>query len=477
MMQTPRKPAPELPIDLAWVNTDAPPRIAALRGRVVLLWFWSGDSIHCWNLVPMLRQLEDRYHDGLAVIGIHCPKYPHHRHASAVLRAVNRLGVRHAVASDDDFRVWQDYAVEAWPTLVMIDVEGRLAAAYAGEGARAQLDARIAELLDEAAMKDLRVFEPTPPAQRREPRGTLLFPGKVLPERDLLYIADSGHHRVLECQHDGRVLRQFGSGDPGHVDGVSAQACFEDPRGLARHNGSLYVADRGNHSVRRIDLADGSVETVLGTGRAGRSRPDGADARATALNSPVDVLAVGDDLFVSVAGQQQVWRLDLPTGRVWVLAGSGEQGLVDGIGVAATFGAPGGLAFAGRQLIVADAQANALRAVSIDDGRVETLAGAGLYEFGDVCGQRGDVRFQHPLAVAVDPRGVIHVADSYNGAIKMMNRRTGETRPLRMPYRLEEPQGLGLCDGQLWIANTNLHEIACIELAAGRLRRVAIGDT
>lgn len=476
-MQTMRKLASELPLDLAWVNTDAPPRIAALRGRVVLLWFWSGDNVNSWNMVPLLRQLEDRYHDGLAVIGIHCPKYPHQRSAGAVLRAVNRLGVRHAVASDDDFRVWQDYAVEAWPTMVLIDVEGRLAAAFAGEGVREQLDARIAELLDDAAMKELRVFEPTPPAQRREPRSTLAFPGKVLPLREVVYVADSGHHRVLECQHDGRVLRQFGSGDPGHVDGVSAQACFDDPRGLARHGDSLYVADRGNHCVRRIDLADGSVETVLGTGRAGRSRPDHADARSTALNSPVDVLAAGDDLFVSVAGQNQVWRLDTRAGKVSVLAGSGDSALVDGVGAAAAFGGPAGLALAGRQLVVADAHANALRLVGIDDGKVETLAGAGPYEFGDVCGQRAEVRFQHPLAVAVDPRGVIHVADSYNGAIKMLNRRTGETRPLRMPYRLDEPQGLGLCDGQLWIANTNLHEIACIDLAAGRLRRVAIGDT
>ena len=471
-----RAPAMEFPADLAWVNTDHPPRIAGLRGRVGLIWFWSYDSVNCWNMVPDLGRLEDKYHDGLTVVGMHCPKYPHQRDDAAVLQAVNRLRLRHAVANDADFRLWRGYGVEAWPSVALVDAEGRLAALLAGEGRGDEIDVHVARLLDDAASRDLRVYQPSPPASRPEPRRALAFPAAIHVDGKVLHVSDSGHHRVLECGHDGRVLRCFGSGDAGHVDGDPAQACFDDPRGLARHAGLLYVADRGNHCVRSIDLADGRVDTVLGTGRAGRSRPHHAAARATPMNTPLDLCVIEDDLLVAVAGQNQIWRLDLTRGRVSILAGSGALGLVDGDGEEAEFAQPSGLDAYGRHLIVVDAAASAVRFVNIDTGSVGTAIGSGLYEFGDASGARADTRLQNPLAVAADPRGTIHIADSYNGSIKLHNRRSGGTRPLRLDYRLHEPRGLCLAGGRLWIANTNLHEIVCVDLASGVARRVPVAE-
>ncbi len=471
-----RRTAPDFPADLEWVNTGNPPRIAELRGRVIVLWFWTYDSVNCWNLVPDLRLLAERYHDGVTVIGVHCPKYPRQRAGESVLAAVNRLGLRHAVAHDCGFRLWRDYAIEAWPSVAVVDAEGRLAAVFAGEGRRDEIDACIAALLDEAALHDLRVFESTPPALRPEPRLALAFPGKVLADEKFLYVADSGHHRVLECRHDGRVMRVFGSGNAGYGDGASAMACFEDPQGLARHGNALYVADRGSHAVRRIDLESGMVSTVLGTGRPGRSRPDGVDALTCALNSPLDLAVIGDDVYVAVAGQNQIWRLDLATGLVSMLVGNGDLGLADGTGDAAKLAQPCGLAVAGRDLVVADSEASAVRIVHVDDGRIETLLGLGLYEFGDATGNREQARLQHPLAVAADKRGTIYIADSYNDSIKLLRRKTGEVRRMRMQYRLQEVQGLCLAGNLLWIANTNLHEIACVNLTSGDVRRIPVGE-
>lgn len=468
--------APEFPADLAWVNVSTPPRIADLRGRVVLLWFWSYDAVNCWNVVPDLRRFEDRYHDGLTVIGVHCPKYTEQRADEPVLRAVNRLRLRHAIANDIGFRAWQAYGIEAWPSIALVDAEGRLAAVFAGEGRREEIDDYIMRLLDEAAQRDLRVYEATPPASRPEPRNPLAFPGNLLADGKTLYVSDSGHHRVLECDLDGRILRHFGSGDAGYADGTPEQACFDDPQGLARWRNALYVADRGNHAVRRIDLGNGMVDTVLGTGRPTRSRPDGEESEQTPLNSPLDLAVIGDDLYVAVAGQHQIWRMDLGVHEVSVLSGSGELGLVDGSPSEAGFAQPSGLAVFGRHLIVADAASSALRWVSIDDGTVETAVGAGLYEFGDATGVRADVRLQNPLAVAADVRGMIYVADSYNHSIKLLNRKTGDVRPLRIDYRLDEPGGLSLGGSLLWVANTNLHEIACIDMMSGLARRVPIGE-
>jgi hypothetical protein len=471
-----RPQAAEFPTDLEWVNTDTPPRIADLRGRVTLLWFWSHDAVNCWNLMPDLRRLADKYHDGLSVIGVHCPKYPQQCAGDAVLSAVNRHRLRHVVANDVDFRVWQAYGVSAWPSMALVDAEGRMAALLAGEGRHDEIDARIGQLLDEAALHDLRVYEPTPPTLRAEPRSALAFPGKLLAAGKFLYVADSGHHRILECTYAGRVLRSFGSGNAGYGDGSAAHACFDDPQGLAIWRDGLYVADRGNHSVRRIDLGDGTVETVLGVGRAGRSRPNGTDAaRDTALNTPLDLAVIADHLFVAVAGQNQIWQLDLSASTVSVLAGSGELGLIDGIATQARLAQPSGLAAIGRHLLVADAAASAIRWIAVD-GHVETLAGKGLYEFGDATGARADVRLQNPLAVAADAQGTIYVADSYNHSIKLLNRKSGDALPLNTPYRLQEPQGLSLVGNQLWIANTNLHEIACMDLSSRVVRRVPVGE-
>jgi hypothetical protein len=472
-----RAPAPEFPADLGWVNVSKPPRIADQRGRVVLLWFWTYDAVNCWNVVPDLRQLEDRYHDGLAVIGLHCPKYTQQRSDEPLLRAVNRLRLRHAVANDAGFRVWQAYGIEAWPSVALVDAEGRLAGVFSGEGRREEIEAAITRLLDEAAARDLRVYEPTPPALRPEPRHALAFPGRVLAEDKLLYVADSGHHRILECNHEGRVLRRFGSGNAGYSDGTAVQACFNDPQGLARWGDALYVADAGNHAVRRIKLGDGAVDTVLGTGRPGRSRPHGEESERTLLNTPLDLAVLGDDLYVAVAGQHQIWKLDLIVHEVSVFAGSGELGLVDGVAEKAAFAQPSALAVAGRQLVVADAAASALRFVGLDDGQVDTALGSGLYEFGDAGGVRADVRLQNPLGVATDMRGTIYIADSYNHSIKLMNRKSGATRPLRLDYRLHEPRGLSLHGNLLWVANTNLHEIACIDMLSGLARRVPVGES
>lgn len=472
-----RAPAPEFPADLEWVNARQPPRVADLRGRVGLLWFWTYDAVNCWNMMRELRQLADRYHDGLGVIGLHCPKYPQQCDGEALLHAVDRFGLRHAVANDAAFRVWQDYAVEAWPTIVLIDAEGGVAARLTGEGGLAELDARVAALLEEASSRDARVYGPPPPVVRPRARGALAFPGGVLADGELLYVADSGHHRILECRHDGRIVRSFGAGHAGFVDGPAGEAAFDHPRGLARARDSLYVADRGNHAVRRIDLAAGRVDTVLGNGIAGRSRPDRADPALTTPNTPLALAAIGDQLFVAVAGQNQVWCLDLAANQVSVLAGSGELGLVDGSAAEACLAQPSGVAVWGRHLLVADAAASALRWIDSRDGRVETLLGTGLYEFGDATGKREDARLQNPLAVAIEPHGMIFVADSYNHSLKLFDRKRGSVRALPLQHRLDEPQALALADNRLWIANTNLHEIVCVDLANGMARRVPVGET
>ena len=122
-MTTPRVRAPELTASGDWLNT-APQTLASLRGRFVLLDFWTFACANCLHVLDELRPLEAKYGDILTVIGVHSPKFAHEAEPAAVAAAVERYEVHHPVLNDPELRLWQQYAVKAWPTLVLIDPEG-----------------------------------------------------------------------------------------------------------------------------------------------------------------------------------------------------------------------------------------------------------------------------------------------------------------------------------------------------------------
>jgi thiol-disulfide isomerase/thioredoxin len=467
--------APELPDTLQWINSAEPPSLAALRGRVVLLYFWTFDSVNCTNVLADLRFLESKYHDGLSVIGVHTPKYDYQRQAAPVLKAVNRCHIRHPVANDPDFSVWRGYGVQSWPSFAIVDAQGRFAGLLSGEGRREEADSLVGQLLDEAAANDLRVYEASVATVRPEPRMPLQFPGKVLATPTTLWIADSGNNRILECDHNGRVLRQLGSGTPGCVDGRNREAQFNNPQGMTIVYDTLYVADAGSHAVRRVLLPAGDVTTIAGTGTLGHDLPaESSDPRQTRMSAPTDLVAFEDKLYIAVSGQHQIWRYDITRNKLGVLAGNGRLGITDGEGVDASFAQPSGLDVFEHQLVVVDAAASAARLVSLADRQVATLVGAGPYDFGDISGKRDVARLQNPLGVCVDPRGLAFIADSYNGKIKAQNLRSGEIRALNLPYQLNEPAGISMASNALWIANTNAHEIVRVDLATGQIKHLNI---
>lgn len=470
-----RPPAPEFPADAPWINMRAPLTLASLRGRVVLLHFWTWSNIHCIHALADLKYLENKYRDELAIIGVHAPKFEHERNPANVVRACNRHYVRHPVVGDPSFAIWQAHGVPAWPTYVAIDVAGRVAAKLSGEGRRAELDALVAKLAAEAEPHE------TPPplttAARPEPKTALRFPGKVAATADRLYVSDTGHNRVLECTHEGRVLRQFGAGQSGYWDGRGTDCGYSEPQGLALGPNALYVADRGNHSVRRITLASGETTTVAGTGVHGRWRGEAGDPRSVPLASPWDLVVAGDQLYVALAGQHQIGVLDLGKTRWSVFGGNGREALVDGALADASFAKPLGLALHAQTIYVACADASALRAIKLFDRSVRTVAGTGLHEHGDAVGDAGALRLQHPSAVALEPVAAeLWIADAFNGKLKAMSLRGGASRVVAPEHRFHEPGGLAVTGGVAFVANTNAHEILKVDLRDGRVARVPVAE-
>jgi len=432
-------------------------------------------------MLPQLRRLEAQFPNHLEIIGVHAGKFPAEKESANLRAAVDRLEIHHAVVNDADFRIWTGFAVRAWPTLMFVDPDGRVFAKHEGEFPEEPVAEMIAEAL--AGYETAGLLEPTPlPATPALAGGGILrYPEKILadPHGDRLFIADTGHHRLLHTDRSGQIVATFGDGEPALRDGDARNARFQQPRGMAlgADGATVFVADSGNHAIRAVDLATGQVTTVAGTGDLGRIRVPGP-ARTTPLRSPWDLAWVGDELWIAMAGSHQVWALDPTSDTLRVAAGTGVESIHDGPLVEATFAQPSGFSIIDNQLFLADAETSSVRRLDLTTGRVRRLVGRGLFDFGDADGRGDEVRLQHALAVAARHEGdeiAVYIADSYNDKIKRLDPATRETETVAgnghgfedgqaADAAFWEPAGLSLHDDDLFIADTNNHAIRRLSL-------------
>jgi DNA-binding beta-propeller fold protein YncE len=473
--------APDFPPGFTWLNTDHPLTLRELRGRVVLLDFWTYCCINCQHVLPDLAYLEQKYAGSpFTVVGVHSAKFDNEQEPANIRDAILRHGIGHPVVVDQDHTIWDAYGVRGWPTLVLLDPQGYVLGAVSGEGHRDLLDSTIAQVLDAYSTKGMLSSSTLALPLERDlhPITALSYPGKVLADAvgNRLFIADSGYHRLVICDLDGRPLDVIGTGTPGRDDGPFETATFQAPQGMALLGNFLYVTDTENHLIRRLDLAARTVETVAGTGVQARGRGRGGPARETALNSPWDLCAVADQIYIAMAGPHQIWRFDPALAEVAVFAGSGREARIDGEASEAAFAQPSGITTDGRQLFVADSEISSVRVIS--PGRppvVHTLAGGDLFAFGDRDGVGDTVRLQHPLGLTY-AEGVLYLADTYNHKIKRADPASGSVLTLlgdgiagdeggERP-RFREPGGLSVAAGRLYIADTNNHRIQVTDLLA-----------
>ena len=485
--------APEFPAGLDWLNTAQPLAIKELRGKIVLLDFWTYCCINCMHVLPDLLRLERKYRDELVVIGVHAAKFAAERETANIREAILRYEIEHPVVNDHQMRVWQEYATRAWPTLVLIDPRGKVTGSHSGEGVFETFDSVIGEMVayfDREGLLDRRPMHFALERDKHDPKA-LSFPGKVLAdeEEQSLFIADTNHNRILVAAlDDGQILDVIGGGEAGFVDGTFEEARLQHPQGMARDGDYLYIADTENHAIRRADLARRRVITIAGNGSQSRdfdSRPSPAKGRA--LNSPWDLELVHGVLFIAMAGSHQIWGLDLQDGIIAGHAGSGGENHVDGPLLQAALAQPSGLTTDGDVLFFADSEISSIRTADLDPrgGNVRTIVGEGLFDYGDVDGVGEEVRLQHPLGV-VYADGMLYVADTYNNKIKRLQplarssatfAGSGEAGLLDGPgvvARFHEAGGVSAAGGKLYVADTNNHAIRVVELATRKVSTLAL---
>ncbi|OUD03593.1 NHL domain-containing thioredoxin family protein [Streptomyces swartbergensis] len=460
--------APELTGKGGWLNTGGQQyTLADLRGRIVILDFWTFCCINCLHVLDELRELEEKHRDTVVVIGVHSPKFVHEAEHRAVVDAVERYGVEHPVLDDPELATWKQYAVRAWPTLVVIDPEGYVVAQHAGEGHAHAIERLVAELETEHEAKGT-LRRGDGPYVAPEPEPTVLrFPGKalLLPSGNFL-VSDTTRHQLVELAEDGEsVVRRIGSGARGFADGPADTATFNEPQGLALlDDGSVVVADAVNHALRRLELTTGEVTTLAGTGRQWwQGSPTSGPAREVDLSSPWDVALWQGKVWIAMAGVHQLWAYDPAEGTVAVAAGTTNEGLVDGPGAEAWFAQPSGLAATPERLWLADSETSALRWVD-PDGSVHTAVGTGLFDFGHRDGAAEQALLQHPLGVTALPDGSVAVSDTYNHALRRYDPATGEVTTLATDLR--EPSDAVLAG----------HDIVVVESAHHRLTRLRLPE-
>ncbi|MGP1272144.1 MAG: thioredoxin-like domain-containing protein [Phycisphaerales bacterium] len=504
--------APELAPNLGWLNTDRPLRFSdELRGRVVLLDFWTYCCINCIHILPDLEYLEHKYADEpFIVIGVHSAKFTNEQERESIRQAMFRYDIRHPVVIDSGMGIWSKYGIRGWPGFALIGSDGKLIGIAGGEGQRELLDNAIATALDQGRSRGDLAEGPV----RYEldsmvaPATGLTFPGKVLSDQrlGLLFIADSSADRVVVAtmpDEAGRsdLVRIVGTGERGLRDGPAETAMLHDPQGFALDTEQklLFIADTKNHAIRTVDLESWEVRTIAGTGEQSYDRRGGGVGTAQGLASPWD-LALSPDrrtLYIAMAGPHQIWEMDLQTRVVRRLAGSGRENSLDGPLDEAALAQPSGLALSadGRRLYFADSESSSVRVVDLDANEVRTTIGHrvssafsnGLFEFGDIDGVFPDARLQHVLGVTLlpgeGPGDTLLVADTYNHKLKVLDAEAQSIRTIAGGRAgeaggsaFDEPGGVHYdpLAGVAFVADTNNHRVVRFDPATGRATEVTI---
>ena len=508
-----RAPAPDLEGGVEWLNTSAPIDLKNLRGKFVVLDFWTYCCINCMHILPELKKLEKAYPNNVVVIGVHSGKFDAEHDSENIRQAVMRNDIEHPVVNDADNKIWNRYGCTSWPSLRVIDPEGNEVAEQGGEIEFATLNNFLQKVLPYYRQHHLLDERPVHFALERNKAAAtpLRYPGKILADEagGRLFIADSNHNRIVVASLDGKLQQVIGSGEIGRNDGNFITAQFHHPQGMALRGDTLYVADTENHLLRKVDLKGQHVSTIAGTGEQARFNWPGLDPDSpqasmpqrfvgppltTALNSPWALCIVGDDLYIAMAGAHQIWKMPLNESEIGPYAGNGREDIVDGpllpkqpyqLGYA-SFAQPSGLTTDGTWLYVADSEGSSIRAVPLNPTKeVRTIVGTAsldinrLFTFGDADGPNNAARLQHCLDVVYHD-GRLYVADTYNDKIKVIDLTAAECHTLAGSSKpghadssadtsqtasFSEPAGLTYTAGKLYVADTNNHLIRIVDLS------------
>ena len=201
---------------VSWLNTAGPLELEKLRGKFVLLDFWTYCCINCMHILPELKKLEQAHPNDLVVIGVHSAKFETERDSKNITDAILRYDIRHPVVNDARLAIWRNFGVNTWPTVLLIDPEGYVVFGLTGEFQAETIEKKLVPGI--AWYRKKGVLDETPVhfdlAAYQAEETPLRYPGKILADEpgDRLFIADSNHHRIVVARLDGQLIDVIGNG-------------------------------------------------------------------------------------------------------------------------------------------------------------------------------------------------------------------------------------------------------------------------
>ena len=441
------------------LNTKKPIKVNDLKGKIVLLDFWTYGCVNCMQVIPDLKFLEEKYPKELVILGVHSAKFENEKGNFEIKKAVARYGIQHPVINDSKFVIWDAFGVDAWPTLVLIDPNGKVHSGYAGEGHRAELDKDIAGLVNQFKGK---LSQSKIALEVSAHKMKYKFPSKIIEvknfssdgktARDVYFLTDSSHHQIVGLEKNNQEFLRIGSGKEGFDDKSMAR-----PQGTAFKKGILYIADTANNALRSYDFKSGKLTTLAGDGK-----------RGNLWASPWDLEFIShDEVAIAMAGTHQLAAFNIATKATRVIAGSGEESMNDGPLPGNSLSQPSGLSKVGDKLYFVDAETSSLRV--LEKGVITTLIGKGLFDFGLVDGDVKTALMQHTTGVfATEDK--VYLADSYNHAVRVYDVKTKKLSTLARG--LKEPNDVLISDGFLWVVNTGAHEVVKVDLNTGKINSI-----
>ncbi len=406
-----------------------------VAGRHLLLHFFTGGCVNCIHMIAELASLP--IPESLALIGVHTGKFDREKESEWIGKLIHRYGIDHPVVNDAEGKLWDAFAVRAWPTLILLSADGYEIARVSGEGTAAKMVEAFEEYMGEAEYETMR-------ARAVESGNIVSAFSKVYADRTHLYLSDIGLGAVHVCTHHGRIFKT--------IEG------FAEPQGLFAHDGILYVADRAAGRVVAVDLQNWSTKIV-----------------AEGLRSPTGLTGNAEGLQIAVAGSHQIWQIRYDGSGLVPMAGLGSEGLRDGMMRGeAQFAQPTDLDWLDEVLYIIDAEGSALR--SIEEGVVHTPIGWDLFTFGDRDGIGETVRLQHPEGLCAGIGGCgnhrIFICDTYNDKIKVYDPLNG--RVTTLVESVEAPTGICKSECYLYVTELGKETLFRFDISSMQYERLEI---
>lgn len=484
------KTAPKL-CDLAadqWLNAAMSNMEKEHQGKVTVVHFGTFDNYMSTADMRDLTQLQKEFPHIRVIVSLN-PKFDYPKKEADIMNELEKRQISLPVYLDKGFALWECMGVEFWPTTMFFGPQGSLLESREGRINLEELRMFLPEVLSRLAPytdKKAEQFYGMPPG-RWNKRTVLEYPaGLAVNEKEsMIFVSDQLGDRVLGLTIDGNVMYCIGNGDKGFQNGTLEQATLNGPRGLAMdsENFILYIADTDNHAVRKVDLINDEVTTIVGAGRPPAKMPKKIVGPNSVINSPTDLLLEGNDLYISMQGSNQIWKMDLRTGVAEPIAGSETFGFSNGAALKSELAAPSGLASdVSGAIFFTDAQASALRYV--DEGTVETSIGEGVFTYGYADGKKDEVKLRYPNGIASHNKK-IYLADTYNHCIRAIEpfKQKSETvagNPNKAGYRngfnplFNQPMDIAMLGKTMVIADAGNGAIRTLDIESGEVSSIAL---